>query len=439
MRRLTIILLTVFTYNLTITAQKQDTLRDDRFSIHAQTTVINQFKPAFSVKYTGENSLIPQQESRTSITSTLFLGARLWKGASIFINPEIAGGYGLSKTSGVAAAPNGETYRIGNPAPEIYLARLIYRQVISLTTEKSYQENDINHIGGYLPDKYFSFTIGKIGITDYFDNNRYSHDPRTQFMSWALMDNGAWDYPANTRGYTPSIVLEFVSTRHELRYGFSLVPLTANGSDMNWNILIANSQSLEYTYSYKLNNKDGAIRLLGYFTTANMGNYKQSITLNPIDPIIENTREYGHTKYGFGINAEQEINDFTGCFIRAGWNDGNNETWMFTEIDHTLSAGISMTGIKWNRRNDNLGLAFVASGISKSHRDYLKAGGLGFMLGDGNLNYGWEYLSELYYSTDLVKNHIYLSGAYQLLLNPAYNKDRQGFVNIFSLRFHAKI
>lgn len=437
-RIITLTIVLVFAGSLAI-AQQSDTLKNDWFSIHAQTTVINQFKPVFSVKYSGPNSLLPTQEDKTSITSTLFLGARLWKGASIFFDPELAGGYGLSETMGIADAPNGETYRIGNPAPEIYIARLFYRQVFSLSSKQTYQSPDFNQLGQYLPDTYFSFTIGKIGITDYFDDNKYSHDPRTQFMCWSLMDYGSWDYPANVRGYSPSIILEFVSPRNELRYGFSLVPLTANGSDMNWHILEANSSSLEYTYRYKLNKRAGTIRLSGFLTTANMGNYKESIALDPQDPVIEDTRAYGRTKYGFGINAEQDINDYAGCFLRAGWSDGNNETWAFTEIDRSVSGGISMTGAKWKRKKDNLGIAWVVSGLSKPHRDYLRDGGDGFILGDGNLNYAWEHLIEFYYSAELVKDHIYLSAAYQSLLNPGYNKDRQGPVSIFSLRLHAKI
>ena len=223
MRIIALIIVLVLVSFLTL-AQQSDTSKNDWFTIYAQTTIINQFKPAFSAKYTGDNSLTTQQEDKTSITSTLFLGARLWKGASVFLDPELGGGYGLSQTVGIAAAPNGETYRIGNPAPQVYIARLFYRQIFALGPARNYQENDFNHLGEYLPDRYLALTIGKIGITDYFDDNKYSHDPRTQFMCWALMDNGAWDYPANTRGYSPSIVLEFVSSRNELRYGFSLVP-----------------------------------------------------------------------------------------------------------------------------------------------------------------------------------------------------------------------
>jgi len=433
----TFFLLTVT--NLTIKAQQIDSVKNDRFSIHAQTTVINQFKPSFNAKYSGDNSLIPQQEGKTSITSTFYMGLRLWKGASVFINPEIAGGSGLSEALGIAAATNGETFRIGNPAPQIYLARLFYKQIFALTSDRAYQTSDFNQLGEHLPSKYLSFTVGKIGAADYFDDSKFSHDPRTQFMSWALMDNGAWDYPANTRGYTPSIALEYVSPKHELRYGFSLVPITANGNEMNWNISKAGSHTIEYTHRHKIKNQKGAIRLLGFLTTTNMGNYRQSIALNPLNPNIEDTRKYGNTKYGFGINAEQNITNDLGCFFRASWNDGNNETWAFTEIDHSISAGLSLTGQRWKRENDNIGLAYVASGISNPHRDYLKAGGKGFMLGDGNLNYSIEHLTELYYSTELVKNHIYLTGAYQFLVNPGYNRDRQGPVNIFSVRLHARI
>lgn len=424
---------------LSVNGQNEEPSKEERFSVHAQTTVITQFKPSFSAPYTGKNSLRTEEEKQTSLTSTLFLGVRLWKGAGFYCNPEIAGGSGLSEALGVAAAPNGETFRIGNPAPKMYLARMFYKQSISLSAETENVESDFNQLGGKMPTRYASFTIGKIGVADFFDDNAYSHDPRTQFMSWGLMDNGAWDYPADTRGYTPSIVLEYVTPQYELRYGLSLLPKEANGSVMNWEISKANSSTLEYTRKYKLKNRAGALRVLGFFATANMGNYRQSLLDNPTTPDITQTRTYGNTKYGFAINAEQAINDFAGCFLRAGFNDGNNETWCFTEIDRSLSAGLSFNGQSWKRKNDNLGIAYVTSGLSQPHRDYLKAGGTGFMLGDGTLNYSWEHLTECYYSAELVKNSIYLTGAYQLLLNPGYNQDRAGPVNIFSVRFHARI
>ncbi len=421
-----------------INAQEIDSLKNDSFSIHGQTTVINQYKPAFKAAYSGDNSLKTISESQTSITSTLFLGAKLWKGASLFLNPEIAGGSGLSEALGVGAATNGETFRVGDPSPKIYLARLFYKQIFALTDQTSYQSSDFNQLGGHLPLKYISATIGKVGVADFFDDNKFSHDPRTQFMSWALMDNGAWDYPANTRGYIPSSIIEFVTPKHELHYAFSLVPLTANGNAINWDATKAYSHTLEYTHRHKINNQEGAIRFLSFFTTANMGNYRQSVAFSPINPVIEDTRKYGRTKYGFGINGEQNITSDLGCFFRASWNDGTNETWVFTEIDRSISTGLSLTGKRWKRDHDTMGLAYVTSGISKPHQEYLKAGGKGFMLGDGNLNYSWEHLTEFYYSLDLVKN-LFVTGAYQSLVNPGYNKDRKGPIHILSIRLHARI
>lgn len=417
--------------------QEADSTKEELFSIHAQTTVITQYKPSFPAKYTGANSLIPQAETQRSVTSTLFLGTRLWQGASFFINPEIAGGSGLSGSMGVGASTNGETYRVGDPAPQFELARLFLRQSIPLNNHQKYQESDFNEFGGKFPTNYLSFTIGKISLPDYFDLNKYSHDPRTQFMSWALMDNGAWDFAANTKGYTPSIIFEFVSPADELSYGFSLVATTANGMIMNWKIDKAGSHTLEYTHNYFLGGKNGKIRLLSYFTKANMGNYEQSIALNPTLPDITATRKNGNTKFGFSINAEQSLTKNMGAFLRAGWNDGKNETWAFTEIDRTLSAGISTDGRKWNRKDDTAGLAYVISGLSTPHRNYLKAGGRGFELGDGKLNYGLEQLAEFYYSFEL-KEELYLSGAYQFIVNPGYNKDR-GPVNVFSVRVRIEI
>ena len=436
--KFTFILIVSILLSSDLFAQQADTIKNEQFTVHAQVTVINQNKPSFGAKYSGSNSLSTNAESQTSITSTLFLGTRLWKGAGVFMNPEIAGGAGLSGTLGVAAAPNGETYRIGNPAPQIYMARIYFTQKFALNNHEIFQKSDLNQFAGKLETSYFSATVGKISISDFFDKNEFSHDPRTQFMSWGLMSNGAWDYPANTRGYTPSIVLEYITQANELRYAYSLVPTVANGSIMNWDVSKAGSQTIEFTHRYKLGVNEGTVRLLGFYTKAHMGNYLKSLALNPVNPIIQNVEENGNTKYGFGLNVEQNITNDLGCFLRTSWSDGNNETWAFTEIDHSFSGGLLLTGSKWNRKRDHLGLAFVVSGISKSHQEYLQAGGKGFILGDGNLNYSPEQLTEIYYSFELVPT-ISLTGTYQLLINPGYNKDRSGPVNIFSIRMHIEI
>lgn len=435
------ILLLFTCFNFSLFAQENDSLKNHWLTIHAQATVINQFKPSFSAPYSGDNSLVTQKENKTSITSTFYLGSRLWKGASIYFNPEIAGGSGLSSALGIGDATNGETFRVGSPAPQIYLARLFFQQRFALSKEKNYQESDQNQLGMYIPTKYISLTVGKVGIADFFDDNTYSHDPRTQFMAWSLMDNGAWDYPANTRGYTPSAIVEFISPKHEIRYAVSLLPTDANGNTMDWNLQRSSSHNLEYVHRHQFNQLKGAIRILAFFNTTHMGNYRQSIQPENMDsiPDITSNRMYGRSKFGFAINAEQALSSDLGVFFRASWNDGNNETWAFTEIDRSISAGIVWEGKKWKRPDDRIGLAYVTSGLSKPHRDYLEAGGKGFILGDGNLNYAWEHLAELYYSAALVKEHLFLSGAYQFLVNPGYNRDRKGPVSIFSLRLHMNI
>lgn len=415
-----------------------DTIKREIFSLHAQTTAIYQYKPGFSVPYSGANSLSATKEQATSLTSTVFAGARLWKGASAFINPELAGGSGISKVLGLADATNGETFRVGSTAPKIYLGRLFFNQLIALSDKYTYQDSDQNQLQGYTPQEYIGLTIGKVCLADYFDGNTYSHDPRTQFMNWGLMSNGAWDYPANTRGYIPSFVAEYVSPVNELRFAYSLLPAQANGLSLDWKFAKANSLTLEYTRRYNISGLDGAVRALVYLTNGRMGNYREAIALNTVAPVVEDVQQYGNHKYGFGINAEQQLTADLGIFARASWNDGHTQTWAFTEIDHSLSMGVSDKGNSWNRKEDTVGFALVASGLSGPHRDYLAKGGYGFMLGDGKLNYGIEKAAEFYYAAALKKG-MYLTGGYQFLQNPGYNKDRNGNVNVLSLRFHAEL
>ena len=437
MTRIKSILLLFFISTFTLFAQKPDSIKDERFSIHAQTTFITQYKPAFQAKYSGTNSLSPNEETQMSTTLTLFLGTKLWHGASVFLNPEIAGGSGLSGSVGLGAATNGETYRIDNPAPSFELARLYFTQMIPLNQETEYQGSSQNQLASNIPTQYISFTVGKICVADFFDLNLYSHDPRTQFMSWALMSNGAWDFPANTRGYTPSVVLTWITEANELRYGFSLMSVTANGMVMNRDIAKAGSNTLEYTHNYSISGRKGTVRLFSFLNYGNMGNYSESLILNPSKPDITATRKFSRAKFGFGLNAEQTISNDLGAFLRASWNDGNNETWAFTEIDRSVSFGLSGNGNRWNRPDDKIGLAHVISGLSTPHLNYLKAGGKGFELGDGNLNYGLENLTEFYYSFQLTRN-ISISAAYQHIFNPGYNRDR-GDVNVFSTRLHIEL
>lgn len=436
-----ILQLSVFTSTVflsKIQAQSSDTTKEQILSIHGQATTITQFQSKFSAKYSGVNSLSDNAQNATSSGATLFMAGRLWKNSTLIFDPEIMGGRGLSEATGIAEPTNGETFRVGSPEPKVYIARLILNQIIPLTKEREWQDNDANQLRVKVPTKYLSVTVGKVNVGDYFDNNTYAHDPRSQFMNWNLMDAGAWDYPANTRGYTPSVVLQYISKNNTLSYGFSLVSVEANGSVMNWNIMEAHSQTVEFDHNYQIARKAGTIRLLAFLNNGDMGSYAKALQQLPDTPNIVLTRKYGRVKYGFAVNAEQQLTKDVGVFLRGSWNNGKTETWAFTEIDQTVSLGGQLIGNSWHRPNDKMGLAYAIAGISKQHREYLQAGGSGFILGDGNLNYGAENMLEAYYNAQITKN-IFIGADYQCILRPGYNEDRKGLVHIFSVRVHFEL
>lgn len=444
-----IILSLVFLISVNSFSQDDTLKKEKRFTLHIQETTVSQYRPEFSAQYTGAHSQVPINEWGTTITSTIFAGVRLWKNAQFFVNPEIAGGHGLSSAFGIAAFSNGEAFRVGNPDPTFYLARSFFRQLIALNKKREWQDEGENKLQQLIPENYIAITVGKVSIADYFDDNSFSHNPRTQFLSWGLMSNGAWDYPANTRGYTPSAIIEYINPKFEARYAISMVPITANGNVMDNNVGKANANSLEIKYKYHIKGMQGKISALAFYNTGFMGSYSSTNNYKTYTRdfppytdsttyTIENSRQYGRSKFGFGINFEQNITNDIGIFARASYNDGKNETWCFTEIDRAFSIGTSITGTKWKRKSDVFGVAYCLSGLSSEHIDYLSKGGLGFIIGDGKLNYSNEHLIETYYSASLFNGKIIPSLAYQFIVNPAYNKDR-GPISIYTIRLHFSI
>ena len=429
-----ILLLTAIKFTF---AQVQDTAKADRYSFHFQETTITQDKPGFYAPYSGMNSLSPNAETATSITTTLFGAARLWKGAEAFFNPELSGGSGLSKTTGVAGFPNGETFRVNSVEPEIYIARLYFKQTFEWGTEKDTIQNDANVLGGIKSKRYFSVAAGKFSMADFFDGNNFSHDPRSQFMNWALMDNAAWDYPANTRGYTFGLYTELGQPTWTLRFALTMVVTQANESTWDAKIAKANTQTVEYEKRYEIDGQKGTLRILGYLNNGKFGNYDLAIAQNPKAPNVDSTEAYGRHKYGFGINTDQYLTKDFGVFAKASWNDGHTETWFFTEIDRSITFGGVLKGTQWNRSDDEIGLAFVGDGLSQPHRQYLADGGYGFIIGDGKLSYAPEMIAEIYYKINAYQKKFFISPDYQFILNPAYNKAR-GPVNVFSLRAHVE-
>lgn len=418
-------------------AAAQDTIKQQQTNFHFQQTVITQYKPAFNAPYSGQNSLITKEETQTSITSTFFGAARLWKGAEAYFNPELSGGAGLSQTLGIAGFPNGETFRVGGVQNKIYVARLYLKQNFEWGKEKDTIEDDLNQLAGIKSRHYFSLAVGKFGMADFFDGNNFSHDPRSQFMNWALMDNAAWDYPANTRGYVLGTTAELGMPDWTLRFAFTLVTTQANQSIWDAKIAKANTQTVEFEKRYKLSGQKGTLRILLFSNNGKFGNYREAIAQNPSSPNVDSTQHYGRHKYGFGINTDQYLTKDFGVFAKASYNDGHTETWFFTEIDRSLTFGAVLKGTSWKRADDELGLAFICNGLSADHRAYLAAGGYGFIIGDGKLNYSPEMIAELYYKINAYQKKFWLSPDYQFILHPAYNTDR-GPVNVFGIRAHVE-
>jgi high affinity Mn2+ porin len=410
---------------------------NERWNLFYQATSVGQYHGTFPSPYSGRFSLQNYPERDVSLTTTLFLGLRLEKNTVLYFDPEVAGGRGFSGVSGLANSSNGELPRVASATPKPYLARLYISHDFGFGSEKEPFESDENQLAGERPLKRYTITTGRFTLTDFFDNNRYTHDPRTQFLGWGVMYNGAWDYPADVRGYTWGWVHELHLRNWSLRYASAAMPRVANGLRLDHRLFRNRGDVIEAEYRYTLKTHAGAIRVLHYLNHANAGNYAESIRLAELNggpPVVTGTRRNGTLKYGFGISADQELTKEVGIFGRLGWNDGKTESFAFTAIDRLATIGISTTGQRWHRKFDTAATEFTASGISGVHRLYLERGGYDFLIGDGRLRYGPESISETYYSARLFPG-FFASFDLQHVSNPAYNQDR-GPVWISSIRLH---
>ncbi len=406
-------------------------------NLHFQLTTISQYHADFHELYHGRNSIQATAESATSVTSTLFAGVHLWSGAALYVNPELSGGSGLSGVTGIAGFVNGETPRIGDPAPAISVARVYFQQTIDLPGAEVEHLSDLqNQLAQDVARSRLTITAGKYALSDLFDNNAYSHDPRSQFENWALMENGAWDYPANTHGYTYAFTIGLRVEEWSVQASTAAEPREANGATLEYRSG-AHGETLEVERDYSLDGLNGAFRLLFFDNTADMGSYALATQQSSSSPDVAGTREYGRVKYGIGLNLQQELSPNVGSFMRLGWSDGKNETWAFTEIDRTISLGLSLSGNLWNRGHDMAGVAGVINGLSQDHKVYLEAGGYGFIIGDGALTYSPEVIAETEYKLALTE-FVSLTADYQFVLNPAYNRDR-GPIHVLGLRAHIEI
>jgi len=407
-------------------------LLDDRLSTHFQSVIGTQAHPDFYAAYSGHNSMLEYAEAQTAFISTLQLALRLTRTTEIIFDPELSGGHGLSQSLGVAAYPSGIVYRVGNPSPSIYLARLLVKQTINLGGGTVAVEAGPNATSGSHDRNSITISAGRLSVTDVFDHNAFANDPAQQFFDWALMASGAWDYPADTRGYSWGVLVDASLGDWSARAGIALEPLYANLEEMDWNVIKAHGLMAEGERRWSVNGMPGTARLLVFFNQGRMGSYQQALSDPQYGMNVAATRAYGRTKYGAAVSADQRLSSAAGVFLRASWSDGANETWAFTEIDRCLSFGAVHDGSLWWRRRDEVGGAVVISGLASIHRAYLAAGGYGFIIGDGALHYGPEIEGDFYYRAQ-VTDWAQLSFVYQPVVNPAYNRDR-GPIHIFTAR-----
>jgi high affinity Mn2+ porin len=413
-----------------------------RYWISGQANVVFQWHPTFDAKYTGPNSLTPGAQSATTHVLTLYTGYELTGTTEVFADVEYATGGGIGSAFGLAGFTNLDSVRTVqgvqlSTAP--YLARLMLRQIIPLSEERVESDRDELDLATSLPVRRLEFRVGKFDLADFFDVNTWGSDSHLQFLNWTVDNNGAWDYAANTRGYTDGVLAEYDDRWFSARFAEVLEPKIANGIHLDADIARSHASNLEFdAHGNLIAHRPGAVRLLSYLNTASMGSYEEAIA-DYLDhetptPDVIFTRRQGRHKYGFGLNFEQAITPEIGVFGRLGWSDGRNESWAYTEDDRTLEFGALTEGEPWHRRNDRAGVAFVANGIVRAHQEYLALGGLGFLLGDGGLTYGPEKILEGFYTAHVWRG-FFTSFDLQYINNPGYNQVR-GPVTVGGLRLH---
>jgi len=409
-------------------AQEQD------WNWHVQNTDVVQWHPRFPARFSGPQSLSRASVAEETVSVDLYGGIRLWDGAELHADGLMWHGFGLSDTFGVAGFPSGEAFRIGTGSVRGTLARLFVRHTIGLGGEQEPVEDDQLQLAGVRDVSRITLTLGKFSVKDLFDNNAYANDPRTQFLNWSLMANGAWDYPADSIGYTIGLAAELNRPHWAVRAGLFEVSKRLNGQAFDRHLLQAWSMVTELERRYAVARHPGTARLLAYLTRAHMGRYQDAL-IAPARPADTTPFRRGyHYKYGIGLNMDQELIEGIGVFVRLGWSDGQTDSWMFTDVDRTASLGLSIKGGFWQRPEDTIGVGGVFNGITDVHRRYLAAGGLGILAGDGALSYGGERLLEVYYDTAPWKS-LHAALDYQFIVNPAYNQDR-GPVSVFGMRVH---
>jgi high affinity Mn2+ porin len=410
------------------------------WEIHGQTAFVFQGYPPFAAAYTGAQSLPPGGQSRETWAVSAYLGVRLWEGGELYYSPELLQGFGLAQTQGAAGFPNGEAQR-AFPYPRYSTSRLFLRQTFGLGGEREKVESDIDQLFGERDISRVTITAGRYAVQDIFDNNAYANDPRVDFLNFSIWAAGAFDYAADSVGYTWGVTGELNGPYWTTRLGYFLEPAFQDTNVFDTAVFSRGGYIGELELRYAPYERPGAVRIGAWLNSAFAGSYNAAVALAAVSPglspndTITLTRQ-GRTKYGFYVNFDQALTDNVGAFGRFSWNDGRIEVMSFTDITSSVSGGLSIKGTPWGRPNDTIGIAGAVNWISADLATYLANGGLGIMIGDGALTYASEAVAETYYSLQVAKG-LYVTADYQFLANPAYNAVR-GPVHVFSGRLMAK-
>jgi high affinity Mn2+ porin len=406
------------------------------WAFHAQTTYLHQFTPGFRSPYLGPHSLVPNQ-GRETWDVTFYTGLKLWSGAEFWVNPEVEQGFGLSNTLGVAGFPSGEAYKLGSSMPYARVQRIFVRQTIDLGGKSESIDADINRFAGKQTTDRLVVTVGKFNMADVFDGNKYAHDPRSDFMNWALIDAGSFDYAGDAWGYNYGAAVEWYQGNWTLRGGFFDVSIVPGSTDLDPTFR-QHQWVAEVEHRHELWGQPGKVAVTGFLTRGDYGRFGDAVQLAQVvggPANISAVRRYT-ARPGISLNVEQQLAPDLGLFLRAGIADGNIESTAFTDIDQTVAGGLSLKGNRWGRADDTVGIAGILNGISDSHRAYLNAGGLGLLVGDGKLpNYGPEQIIEMYYSFPVSLWRMTFD--YQFITNPGYNRDR-GPASVFGMRMRTQ-
>lgn len=418
------------------------------YLISGQANSIFQSHGHFRSPYEGANSLRDVFEYKASEVATLYLGyqwhANRRYNTDFIVDFENAGGRGISEALGLAGETNLDVVRNPNLSTVPYIARGEIHQIIGLTNEMTDQDRSQFSLATKVPARRFEVRIGKMSLPDTLDINSVGTDSHLQFTNWTVDNNGAWDYAADTRGYTVGGILEYDDKVWSARYAIAAMPIVANGIDLDWAFSRANGQNWEFElrkgiFGWLLDPKRaGAVRVLSFVNHAHMGDYRESVQNylagEVTTPDIVSTEKFGAVKYGFGLNTEQEVTDDLRLFGRFGWNEDQHESFAYTEVGQTVLFGSDYAGHQWRRANDKIGAAYVSNAIKRDHQNYLHYGGLGFLLGDGGLTYAREDILEWYYNAHVWRGYYMMTGGSQIF-HPGYNAAR-GPVYVYTVRAH---